>query len=144
MTVGDGDDGLVYHHAALVSPATMRAVATTLSTHLRNARDAVDAGAATGNVNASDRRNRTIPMSDKRTLRSFSRPRLNNSLMGSGRPAGSAFHAGSLRTMAAIVSVTSSPSNTRLPVSISNNTHANAQMSLRLSAARPLACSGAM
>jgi hypothetical protein len=36
----------------------------------------------------------------------------------------------------------SSPSKARLPVSISYSTHPKPQMSLRLSASRPLACSG--
>ena len=44
----------------------------------------------------------------------------------------------------ASVSLTSSPSNGRLPVSISYSTQPNAQMSLRLSASRPFACSGDM
>lgn len=42
------------------------------------------------------------------------------------------------------VSERSSPGNARVPVSISNSTAPNAQMSLRLSAARPLACSSAI
>jgi hypothetical protein len=46
--------------------------------------------------------------------------------------------------MATNVSCTSSPPNARVPVSISNSTAPNAQMSLRLSTARPLACSGLM
>ena len=40
--------------------------------------------------------------------------------------------------------MTSSPSNGRVPVSISNSTHPNDQMSTRLSTGRPRACSGAM
>ncbi len=52
--------------------------------------------------------------------------------------------AGSRRTTAPSTSVMSSPSKGRRPVSISYNTQPNAQMSLRLSAARPFICSGAM
>src|SRR5215510_14539895 len=59
-----------------------------------------------------------------------------------GTEGGSARQYGSPRSTAASVSDTSLPSNARLPVSISNSTHPNAQMSLRLSAGRPFACSG--
>ena len=50
---------------------------------------------------------------------------------------------GSLMT-AAIVSVTVSPSKRRSPLSISNSTTPNAQMSARVSTAFPRACSGLM
>jgi hypothetical protein len=42
------------------------------------------------------------------------------------------------------VSATPSPLNARWPVSISNSTAPNAQMSARLSTVFPFACSGAM
>jgi hypothetical protein len=58
--------------------------------------------------------------------------------------AGIACQAGSVLSTLAIVSDTSSPGNARCPASISNSTTPNAQMSARLSTARPLACSGAM
>ena len=58
--------------------------------------------------------------------------------------AGRRCQSGSPRTTAAIVSGTSSPSNARAPASSSNSTQPNAQMSERLSAGRPFACSGAM
>ena len=45
---------------------------------------------------------------------------------------------------AAMISVAVSPRNSFRPVSISNNTTPNAQMSARLSTGRPFACSGAM
>ena len=45
---------------------------------------------------------------------------------------------------AATVSDTLSPANARLPLSISNSTHPKAQMSVRLSTLRPVACSGDM
>jgi hypothetical protein len=54
---------------------------------------------------------------------------------------GSHCQSGSLVMISAIVSVTSSPSNARFAVSISNSTHPNAQMSLCLWAGRPFACS---
>ena len=46
--------------------------------------------------------------------------------------------------MAAIVSEIVSPLNADRPVSISYNTHPNAQTSLRLSTGFPRACSGLM
>jgi hypothetical protein len=46
--------------------------------------------------------------------------------------------------MAAMVSVTSSPSNAREPAIISKSTQPNDQTSLRRSAVRPFACSGLM
>ena len=59
-----------------------------------------------------------------------------------GTSAGKAVHSGSPRTIAASVSVMSSPGNARLPVSISNSTQPKAQMSVRRSSGRPRACSG--
>ena len=58
--------------------------------------------------------------------------------------AGSARQSTSCRNTEAIVSDTVSPSNNRRPASISNTTTPKAQMSARLSAARPRACSGLM
>ena len=46
--------------------------------------------------------------------------------------------------IAAITSEAVSPSKARLPVSISNSTQPNAQMSVRLSMRLPRACSGLM
>ena len=43
-----------------------------------------------------------------------------------------------------MVSATVSPAKATRPVSISKSTHPNAQMSVRLSTARPRACSGLM
>ena len=51
---------------------------------------------------------------------------------------------GSLEKIRPSVSATDSPSNARRPVSISCSTTPKAQMSARLSAGRPLACSGDM
>jgi hypothetical protein len=76
--------------------------------------------------------------------RSFSRQRFSRSVICAGVSVGSALHSGSPRMAAAIVSVGSSPSKARVPVSISKSTQPNAHTSLRLSATRPLACSGLM
>jgi hypothetical protein len=64
--------------------------------------------------------------------------------MCAGTAGGSAVQSGSPRRIAASVSDTSSPWNARMPLSISNSTQPNAHTSLRLSAARPFACSGLM
>jgi hypothetical protein len=83
-------------------------------------------------------------MPASRWRRSFSRQLRSSVAIEGERSRGSAPHAGSLLNTDANVSLTSSPSNARLPVSISKSTHPNAQMSLRASASRPFACSGAM
>jgi hypothetical protein len=57
---------------------------------------------------------------------------------------GSAFHGGPRSMIAASVSVIVSPANALRPLSISYSTQPNAQMSVRLSTARPRACSGLM
>ncbi|OFW31309.1 MAG: hypothetical protein A3H97_25135 [Acidobacteria bacterium RIFCSPLOWO2_02_FULL_65_29] len=61
-----------------------------------------------------------------------------------GVSAGNAFQSGSPRRTAATASDTDSPplSMHCRPLSISNSTHPNAQISLRLSAGLPRACSG--
>jgi len=64
--------------------------------------------------------------------------------MPAGVSGGRAFQSGSFVITNASVSVTSSPPNARVPVSISNSTQPNAQMSARLSIVFPRACSGAM
>ena len=61
-----------------------------------------------------------------------------------GTVGGSASQSGSRFSTVASVSDMSSPSNARLPVSISNSTQPNAQMSARLSTVFPRACSGDM
>ena len=60
------------------------------------------------------------------------------------RSGGSCVQSGSFVSTAAKTSATSSPGNGRVPVSISYSTHPIAQMSLRVSAGLPLACSGDM
>ena len=98
--------------------------------------------AATSNAPSSARR--TSRMSPTRCFGSFWRHRRRNTTSVGDRSRGSRLHSGSARTTAANVSVMSSPGNARLPVSISNSTAPNAQMSARRSAALPRACSGAM
>ena len=61
-----------------------------------------------------------------------------------GTPVGTALQSGSDLMTLASIPATSSPSNGRRPASISYSTQPNAQMSARLSTARPRACSGAM
>ena len=77
-------------------------------------------------------------------VRSLTRQLCSSVRTGCGTSAGSASQFGSRRTTAPSTSVLSSPSNARLPVSISYRTQPNAQMSQRLSASCPFACSGDM
>ena len=79
-----------------------------------------------------------------RALRSFSRHRWMSVTICAGTSAGSADQFGVVFMTAAIISVASSPSNARAPVSISYSTAPKAQTSVRLSTARPRACSGDM
>ena len=103
------------------------------------------AGATAGvRLVGSASRNCAVEMSPIRCLRSLARHRSTSVRIDGGASGGKAFQSGSRASTEASTSDTSSPSNARLPVSISNRTHPNAQMSLRLSAARPFACSGLM
>jgi hypothetical protein len=61
-----------------------------------------------------------------------------------GVSAGSALHSGCRSSTAASVSVIVAPGKIDRAVSISYSTQPNAQISARLSAGRPLACSGLM
>jgi hypothetical protein len=87
---------------------------------------------------------RASPIACSRSRGSFWRQRRTSRSIGRGVDAGSASHDGSPRRMPASVSVTSSPSNVRRPVNISNSTQPKAQMSARRSTTFPRACSGAM
>lgn len=79
-----------------------------------------DAGAIAGaSVDPFSRRKRATAMSEIRALRSFSRQPFTSVRTCGGTSAGSARQSGSPRTTAAIVSVRSSPSKARFPVSIS-------------------------
>ena len=102
------------------------------------------AAAPAGSAGYSSRTMRASPISRNRSLGSRRRQRRNIVRMLAGITGGSAAQSGSPRNTAASVSLMSSASNARFRVSISYSTHPNAQMSLRLSAGRPLACSGLM
>ena len=67
----------------------------------------------------SPRTKSATEMSPTRRFRSFSRQPLISVRIDAGTSAGSAAQSGSPRSTAASVSLTSSPSNARLPVSIS-------------------------
>ena len=75
---------------------------------------------------------RASPISRSRLRGSFSRQRRTNRATAGGTCGGSACQSGSRVTIADSTSVTVSPVNGRLPVSISNNRQPNAQMSTRL------------
>ena len=83
-------------------------------------------------------------MACSRALTSFFRQRVSNRRSPAGVAAGTAPQSGSLLMTDTIVSVTSSPRNARVPVSISNSTAPKAQTSVRRSTVRPFACSGLM
>ena len=85
---------------------------------------------------------RTSPMSRSRSFGSFSRQRHSTVLMAGGTSSDSVLTLTSDFITDASVSDTSSPWKARRPVSISNSTHPNAQMSVRLSTVFPRACSG--
>ena len=83
-------------------------------------------------------------MSGSRRFGSFSRQRRSNRRTLDGVCSGNAFQFGSRSMIAAMVSDSVSPLNAAWPISISYKTHPKAQMSVRLSTARPRACSGLM
>ncbi len=87
---------------------------------------------------------RRSPMSRTRSFGSFRRQRRRNVSSAEGMSGGKAVQSGSVVNTAAMVSDESPPGNGRRPVSVSNSTHPNAQMSVRLSTDRPRACSGLM
>ena len=87
---------------------------------------------------------RASPMSRNRCFGSFCKQRCKRTRTRIGVAAGSCDQSGSSLITAASVSVTDSPRNAILPVSISYSTQPNAQMSARRSTALPFACSGDM
>jgi hypothetical protein len=87
---------------------------------------------------------RASPISRNRSRGSRSRQRSSRRRSASGVEAGTASKFGASLRTAAITSLTVSPPKSGLPVSISCSTTPNAQMSDRLSAVRPFACSGLM
>ena len=80
---------------------------------------------------------RASPMSRSRSLGSRSRQRVNSRRTVGGVAAGSACRSSVSRSTEAMTSEISSPLNARWPVSISNSTTPNAQMSARLSTLLP-------
>src|SRR6185503_14631656 len=88
--------------------------------------------------------NSASPAERRRCLGSFARQRRSSVLTLAGVSGGSALQSGSVFKTDASVSLTVSPSNGRLPVSISYRSTPSAQVSARLSTARPRACSGLM
>ncbi len=87
---------------------------------------------------------RASPMSRRRCFGSRMRQSRMSVRRRGGTASGRDVRLTSRVSTAASVSETSSASNRRRPVSISYTTTPKAQMSARLSTARPLACSGAM
>ena len=106
------------------------------------ATDAVPMGAA--RLAAFSSTKSAVEISATRRRRSLVRQLCRSVRIAGGISEGSADQSGSIFSTFASVSLTSSPSNGRRPVSISYSTQPKAQMSLRLSASRPFACSGAM
>ncbi len=136
-----------YHAAPTPSAASSPTTAAACQTHSAVALRAAPgrtASIGTDSDGGSSSRKRMTATSGMRALRSLARQRCMIARRCGGSAAGSAVQSGSPRRIAASVSETSSPSNARFPVSISNSTQPNAQTSLRLSAARPFACSGLM
>src|SRR5579863_5781475 len=78
------------------------------------------------------------------SLRSFLRQYSSSLRADAGVGAGSALQSGSTFKTIASVSVTDSPGNARFPLSNSNSTAPNDQISQRRSTVLPRACSGAM
>src|SRR5258706_14087988 len=105
---------------------------------------AVAPSIADGAVNASSISSRASAAESSRRLRSFSRQRQSSRRIAVGVAAGSVRQFGSVFSTDANVSKIVSPVNSRWPVNISKTITPNAQTSARLSAACPLACSGAM
>ena len=105
---------------------------------------AAPGASSSGIVDASLISSRAIDASERRWRGSFVNARRSSRRTAVGVTAGRVLQSGSLLTTATIVSVTLPLSNARVPVSISNSTQPNAQMSVRLSTAWPRACSGLM
>ena len=100
------------------------------------------AESSAGAVAASSRCASASPASRSRRFCSRSKHRRRSHLSGAGVVVGSTVRSRSRSSTFAITCATVSPVNSRCPVSISNSTTPKDQMSLRLSAVRPAACSG--
>jgi len=101
----------------------------------------VSSAAAAGTLSSAIR---ASPTSRRRCFGSLTRQRCRSWVSAGPVSEGSAPQSGSARSTAASVSEIVSPANNGRPVSISRRTQPNAQTSLRVSAARPFACSGLM
>ena len=109
--------------AAAIAVATLPAIKPALlSAHVRRRGTATGCGiiaASFSRASASSISSRASALSATRRLRSFSRQRRSSFRIVAGVLTGSALQSGSFVMMNANVSVTSSPANARLPVSIS-------------------------
>ena len=95
-----------------------------------------------GSLAASSISMRATAAESSRRLGSFSKQRCSNRRIAGGVLTGSVCQSGSCSMILTSTSESVSPANARCPVSISNSTQPNAQMSARRSAGFPLACSG--
>ena len=141
-----GNEGADTRVSEKVVYAAITAAAAT-ATRIDAVRRICEAGDTAAAVTASPSRsmmNRAVERSATRRRRSLSRHPRSRATRAGDTVAGNAVQSGSPRSTAASVSEMPSPSNARRPVTISKSTHPKAQTSLRLSAARPLACSGLM
>ena len=122
-----------------VTTAATAAVSATTSAHATRspARDVFgDALSVTGrHASASSSAIRTSPMSLQRCFGSFSRQRASTCRKGGGVAGGRAVQSGDRSRTDTSVSDIVVPENARRPVIISNSTHPNAQISVRLSIA---------
>src|SRR5215471_15206890 len=131
--------------AAPTAKATTAVTATVQGTSADRRERGSGARAADGpSSSASAISMRAVDTSAIRNFASLTRHRARSRRIDDGVSAGSRVQSGSLLITAASVSVTSSPGNARVPVSISYSTQPNAHTSLRRSAGRPFACSGDM
>ena len=129
------------HKASVAMSAPPKKEAMAIGTTRRGAR----AGETPpGLICASSSSRLTAAAESSRRLWALSRHRRSTRRIGAGVLGGSVPQSGSARNTAASTCETVSPVNTGLPVSISRSTTPNDQMSLRLSAILPAACSGDM
>ena len=136
------------HHIPPVMPAaSVAAIPAHARTPMRplfNGAMADGMEAAPGAGAGASSSSRATPMCGRRFGACFSRHRRSSVITAGGVDGGSRDQSGSFVMTAMIVSVTSSPSKAREPVSISKSTAPKAQMSARRSTGLPLACSGDM
>jgi hypothetical protein len=131
------------HSAETTTPAVNMAPAAAISRR-RGTAGRVAAGSSGTPPSRSSSCTRASPIAWSRRFGSFSRHDRRSRRRLGGTPAGSKRQFGSVLRTDANVSEIVSPVNRRWPASISKTTTPNAQISARLSAGRPLACSGLM